>query len=141
MIVRYEIKTSLDVFAQMRFSKEFKHLSGIELYEHILVKKQEGREIVYTIMDSHSNLVFSELMGKHSIDIIKCEDCTKEILEEFYFKEKLNDFFGEFNLYRPEDYVEKFYQYNIEVDQILDKISFAGIGFLNETDKQLLNNY
>jgi len=45
------ITPNRDNEVQMDFTKTFKAKSGIELYEHIIVREENGAQCVYTIMN------------------------------------------------------------------------------------------
>lgn len=138
MVRKIVIQPNNDEQAQRAFKKSFEDKSGVELYEHILVREENGMQIVYSKLDtlSHNSLVTT--MAEFGINVVADTDFTDDILN-LYRHNRLSEFVDSTEALSPEDFILYLYNNHITQDSVLDKISTAGMGSLNTVDRKILS--
>ncbi len=111
-------------------------LRGIEFSEFL---DENGFTSILCIMSDYDTKRLVDTYVNLSIDF-SIEDLTKKVL----FSEKVKvDYFDEGTSVSNEinTLISKFYKDNIDVNTILDKISFKGIASLTTFDKEVLGKF
>ena len=138
MVRKIVIQPNNDEQAQRAFKESFEERSGVELYENILVREENGNQIVYSKLDPLTHCSLVTTMAKFSINVISDTDFTEGILG-LYCNNRLIEFVDSTESLSPEEFLLHIYDNHITQDAVLDKISIAGMGSLNAIDRKVLS--
>ena len=124
----------------MDFTKTFKAKSGIELYEHIIVREENGAQCVYTIMNESCFEILKKTLLEFQVNVQQDVDFT-ENFKELYRSGRLCEFVYSNDTLSPSDFISHFYSKHIKCDEVLEKIYIGGINSLDKFDRQILTNF
>lgn len=142
MVTKVKVDYDTEISDLMMVNSDFYYEFDVEVLDLMLVEVSPCNkyEYLYLFMGDDMVSFFINSLLDYNIAVYEKDDFTitfKKIIKDNKideFKSKLSD------IYTFDSLLNKFYSESIDIDDVLDKISYSGLESLSEYDYSVLND-